>query len=217
MNIWVAGSDGGIGSSIVSLLQDGHTVYGSKMPEVNVTDIGSVHHWCYKRPPFDALVYAVGINHLAWSRDIVPADMLDVYNVNVVGLVRCLKSAENVRRVVVIGSDAARRPMRTSIAYNASKAALEAAVKVIARERADQDFVINVVAPGLIANTAMTDYVLEETSRLRPGFDLQSYMIDGIPASMPGKKLDVARVTKWLLESAPRYLNGAVIDVNGAR
>jgi NAD(P)-dependent dehydrogenase (short-subunit alcohol dehydrogenase family) len=215
MNIWVAGGNGGIGGECVRLLAPDHQVFS--MEDVDVHDKYAIMHWYNKYPQMDALVYAVGLNHLNWSSDIEPEIMNHVFDINVTGLIRCLQVGINLRRVVVIGSDAARRPMRTSIAYNASKAALEAAVRVIARERAADGFVINVVAPGLIANTAMTDYVMNRTAHLRPGFDLYSHMIDAIPAGMPGRKLDVAVVVKWLLEASPSYLNGTVIDVSGAR
>jgi 2,3-dihydro-2,3-dihydroxybenzoate dehydrogenase len=72
-----------------------------------------------------------------------------------------------VKRVVVVGSDAAWREMRTSVAYCASKAALHQAVRVIARERASEEFAINVVAPGMTEPTGMQEYVDESVPMIR--------------------------------------------------
>lgn len=218
MNVWICGG-GGIGGEIAKLLRVDHDVFESGKDDCNVGDRSWIDSWLRRRHPdvMEAMVYTAGRNHLDYSMSIDPTEMLKAYSVNCVGLVRCLQACPTLRRVVVIGSDAATRPMRTSIAYNASKAALHAAVKVIARERAETGFVINVVAPGLIANTDMTNYVVERTTELRPDLDVMSYMIDQIPFGSPGRKIDVAVVTKWLLEFAPRYLNGSIIEVNGAR
>lgn len=164
-----------------------------------------------------ALVYAAGANYLDWSQDIDTMDrMRYLYDVNCIGLIRCLQLRPEIEKCVVIGSDAATRPMRTSVAYNASKAALNAAVKCIARERA-RELQINIVSPGLISEGQMTAYVYDRTKELRPDLDLESYMLGGIPMGRPGYAVEVAEVVRWLLEDAPAYLNGSIIEVNGAR
>lgn len=216
MKIWIAGSDGGIGSACVDAMRKhpGNIVWAMD-GSYDVGDGENIVKFLGPNEP-EALVYAVGTSYLEWSDKVLWSEVLRVFDVNVVGLLRCLQLATTVKKCVVIGSDAATRPMRTSVAYNASKAALHAAVKVIARERAET-LQINVVAPGLIAPTGMTDYVYDRTKELRPGFSLQEYMTDQIPAGRSGQPSEVAQVVKWLLESAPDYLNGAIIDVNGAR
>lgn len=216
-DIWVAGGLGAIGTACALLLSENekNRVYSSGM-NADVRSYDRLKKFLADKNP-DVLVYATGINYLDWSEDIDVDSMKLLYDVNVLGLVRCLQVAKNVRRAVVIGSDAARRPMRTSIAYNASKAALEAAVRVIARERASMNFVINIVSPGLIEEGKMTRYVYERTRELRPKLELEQYMLDQIPMGREGRAAEVAMVVKWLVEDAPDYLNGSVIDVNGAR
>lgn len=211
-DVWIVGATGGIGRFCKEYLSHHRML-------TNYCDVARAHMireglGSYKP---EMLVYAAGINHLAWSRDLNPLDMMAVYDVNVVGVLRCLQAAPTLKRVVVIGSDAAVRPMRTSVAYNASKAALEAMVKCIARERAEEGFVINIVAPGLIEGTEMTMDVYRQTAELRPDLDLEQYMVSGIPAGRAGNAREIARVVKWLVDDAPDYLNGSVITVNGAR
>lgn len=214
--IWLVGHEGKIGEAIINAYGEENLVYGP----IDVTAPMVVHfHHLFKgdQKPW-GLIYNAGINHLDWTRNLDPAAMMGCYAINVVGLLRCLQAAPSLKRVVVIGSDAARRPMRTSAAYNCSKAALEVLVQTVARERAHEGFVINTVAPGLIEGTAMTEYVYARTAQIRPGFpDLHDYMIGQIPAGRAGKAYEVAEVVLWLMNDAPNYINGETINVNGAR
>lgn len=215
MIVWVAGADGAIGEACANSISQEHTVLAMKHEDADVQSGDDIVKFLGREEP-DALVYAVGINILEWSDRVQWNEMLRLYDVNVVGLMRCLALAPTIKKCVVIGSDAATRPMRTSVMYNASKAALNAAVKCIARERA-KDLQINVVAPGLIGQSDMTEYVYQRTRELRPSLDLDAYMLGQIPMGRPGFPREVADVTRWLLEQAPEYLNGAIIEVNGAR
>jgi len=213
VKVWITGASGAIGKTIQGMLFEHETF----TEWVNVRDQEQLDKYAQSLPSLDALVYAAGVNILEWSSNIVDTDMNYVYDVNVTGLIRCLQAAPEITKCVVIGSDAATKPMRTSVIYNASKAALNAAVKCIARERASNHFQINVVSPGLIVGTDMTEAVYQRTKELRPDLDLDSYMVGQIPMGRPGSPGDVARVVRWLLEDAPAYLNGSIIEVNGAR
>lgn len=211
MRTWVVGGTSGIGEAVASRLRDdNHTVFASGV-EIDVR----------QRIPSDAarldwVVYSAGTNWLDWLQDIQPDEMLEIFDVNCVGLVRVLQAATSAKRVVVIGSDAAWKPMRTSIIYNASKAALHETVRCVARERASEDFAINVVAPGL-TDTHMTEYVAERTREIRPGLDLTSYMLDQIPLGRAARPAEIAEVVCAVLNLETPYLNGAIIPVNGAR
>src|SRR5688572_8538991 len=114
------------------------------------------------------LVYSVGINHLDWAHEICSTTFDDLFSVNVKGFLDTMQILMDLHdatslpykpSVVAISSDAARRPMRTSAIYCASKAALDMMVKVFARERAGQGWRINGVAPGKVSDTGMTSYV----------------------------------------------------------
>jgi 3-oxoacyl-[acyl-carrier protein] reductase len=220
MNCWIVGGTSGIGAAIFDHLcktseaQDQIFATGH---DIDVRDQNALHLAARRMEPVQFLVYCAGDNYLDWSDRIDPQAMLDIYDVNCVGLIRTIRACPNLVKVVVIGSDAAWRPMRTSIAYNASKAALHAAVQCIARERASDDFVINVVAPGLISGTDMTQYVYGRTEQLRPDVDIHSYMQDQIPIGRMGEPYEVAEVVRSLLALETPYLNGAIIAMNGAR
>lgn len=120
--------------------------------------------------------------------------------------------------MVVIGSDAAERPLRTSIAYCASKAGLHMAARVAAREKADDGWRVNVVAPGMTADTAMTLYIDTVVPGLRGWTDEEAMAYErqqGV-VKRRASTLEIAEVVISTLEG-PNYLNGTVITVNGGR
>lgn len=169
--------------------------------------------------PISHLIYSAGVNRLEWSMNVHPEEMLDLYNVNVVGLINVLQVIPTVRRVVVIGSDAAWREMRTSVAYCASKAALHQAVRVIARERASDNFAINVVAPGITEPTGMQRYVDDKVPRIRKWSPemARKYEESQIPMKRRATVSEIAAVAVTILLNPTPYLNGAIIPVNGGR
>jgi len=218
MRILVIGGNSAVGLACAQLLADvGHQIAAPSQDLLDVRREFHVGEYIQNMIDIDALVYSAGINYLAWSEFINAEGMMEVYNVNVLGLVRCLKYFKH-GTVVVIGSDAADMPMRTSVAYNASKAALNAAVKCIARERAGQQ-TINIVSPGKLADTAMTKYVEFQTEKIRhwSPATLREYELSRIPLGRYGDCSEVAEVVRWLIEDAPDYLHGEIIKVNGGR
>lgn len=218
--IWVVGGTSGIGLACFELIDEeleldaiasGHDV------DVRDQEIlkDFVAEW---KQPIKKIVYAAGVNTLAWSEHIDTDIALDMYNTNVLGLIRVLKVVPDVERVVVIGSDAAWRPMRASGAYCASKAALHHLVQVIAREKASDAFAINIVAPGM-TQTGMAHAVDTQVLKLRGWSDASAtaYELSQIPLGRRAIPEEIAEVVGHLLTIQTPYLNGAVIPVNGAR
>lgn len=227
MRVLLIGTAGKIGSAIRYRLQlDGHEVHCPTKGECDVRQTLSIQQFLNDYNPsddFQALVYNAGVNYLSWIEDMEIDQAEEVMNVNAMGFLRVYRQmAEQFQdapsRIVVIGSDAADTPLRTSAAYNASKAALHSMALCLARERAPMAQV-NVVAPGLIGNTFMTDYVFGRTKEIRNWSEstLRDYMISKIPALRPGDAIEVGEVVRWLISDAPNYLTGQVIKVNGGR
>jgi len=220
---WVVGGTNGIGRACVLRLEElGQKVVHTGR-EVDVRDQSSLLQFMGgKSRPKDKvthLIYSAGVNRLEWSMEVESEDMLDIYNVNVVGLINVLQMVPTVERVVVIGSDAAWRRMRTSVAYCASKAALHAAVGIIARERASEDFAINVVAPGITAPTGMQRYIDARVPIVRNWTkdEAEGYEKSQIPMGRRATTDEVAEVVMSVLFMSTNYLNGAIIPVNGGR
>lgn len=213
---WVVGGTSGIGRAVAEMLvEQGRLVYSTGR-EVDVTSEVAISSFCRKRERIEQVVYSAGVNYLEWSHAVDCNDVKHLYDVNVLGLIRVLQHC-TPQRVVVVGSDAAWRPMRTSVAYCASKAALHQAVKVIAREWAGTSRRINVVAPGKVSGTDMTRYVDKRSAKLRPDMDHDAYQRSQIPAGDFATVNEVAEVITKVLSIDTDYLNGEIIAVNGGR
>ena len=217
---WVVGGTSGIGLATADwLARYGQAAFISGR-EVSVDDTGQLRVFAEKWGPFDGLVYSAGVHNLQWAEATQPHTMMALYDVNVVGLLRVLQALDfKVERTVVVGSDAGWRPMRTSLAYCCSKAALEMAVQVIARERASDQFAINLVAPGMTQPTDMQEYVDAAVPTLRGWTEAQAaeYEMSMTPLKRRAHVSEVAEVVGKTLMMETPYLNGATIAVNGAR
>lgn len=87
--------------------------------------------------------------------------------------------------------------------YAATKAAIDAITKSLAKELGDSNIRVNSIAPGII-DTEMNNNLLEEE---------KEDIIKEIPLKKIGKKEDIAKCVKWLLED--EYVTGQVINING--
>jgi NAD(P)-dependent dehydrogenase (short-subunit alcohol dehydrogenase family) len=221
--LWVVGGTSGIGAACADIWAQGDKesviVSGREVDVRNPDALSSF--LAYQRPTarIDKMVYSAGVSRLAWSQEVTQESMIDMYHVNVVGLLNVLQVVPDVKRVVVVGSDAAWREMRTSVAYCASKAALHQAVRVIARERASEDFMINVVAPGMTEPTQMQQYIDETVPKIR-GWSVEqarAYEDSQTPMKRRATVDEIAAVVVSVLLMPTPYLNGAIIPVNGGR
>jgi NAD(P)-dependent dehydrogenase (short-subunit alcohol dehydrogenase family) len=95
-----------------------------------------------------------------------------------------------------------------AIAYAASKAAISAATKTVARNYAAQGILAYVIAPGVVG-TQMSVASAEKTGG-----------VDAVTATLPmGEWVppsDVAETVVFLASGRARHLTGATIDLNGA-
>lgn len=89
--------------------------------------------------------------------------------------------------------------------YAAAKGGLIAMTKTWAKELGPKGVTCNAVAPGFIA-TPMTNAVPEKILKM---------MEDRVPLRKLGDPLDVANAYLYLASDAGRYVNGAVLSVDG--
>jgi L-xylulose reductase len=221
-DVWIIGGTSGIGAATARMLQKNHDVSVSG-PEVDVRSESALRGYWEEHGGFRYVVYSAGITQLDFNRDVDMLIAADIMDVNAFGFLRLIKimagdPADYMRSVVAVSSDAATRPMRTSAAYCASKAALNALVKQAAREHAGE-IRVNAVAPGMTAPTGMSDYVDARVPELRKwSMDYAAdYERQGIPMERRASPFEIALGIEYLLFSSAYYQTGSIMEINGGR
>lgn len=109
----------------------------------------------------DVVVHRAGINHCAALTDLDLAELDAIHRVNVRRtFVVNQRGARRVRAggsIVNVSSTVVRRAPPALTAYTASKAAVDALTRILAKELRGRDITVNAVAPGPTATAAFPD------------------------------------------------------------
>jgi 2-hydroxycyclohexanecarboxyl-CoA dehydrogenase len=112
--------------------------------------------------------------------------------------------------IVNISSDTARVGSFGEAIYAASKAAIIAFSKTLAREHARDNIKVNVVCPGLVETPLIEEMRQDEFT----GKILNS-IVGYIPFKRLGQPEEIAPMVAFLASDAARYITGQVISING--
>jgi len=221
----IIGGNSGIGEATFNSLSAPQLGAEWLRPTPNELDVrveSDINGYLIKHGPFTHIIYSAGVNRLNWVDKIVYGDLTDHYQVNVLGFIMIVSAHETWWpgggvSAVAVTSDAARIPMRGSTAYCSSKAALEMAIRTMARELAPR-WRINGVAPGMVEDTPMSDYIDATVPLFRDWTSEQAlaYERSNVPTGRRATKNEIADTIRWLL-FGPAQMTGAIIDVNGGR
>ena len=158
----------------------------------------------------NVVVHTAGINRPAVLADLDLADLDEIHRVNVRGtFVVDQQAARRVRNggsIVNVSSSMVRVAPPALGAYAASKAAVDALTRILAKELRGRDITVNAVAPGPTATAAfLASTSAEEQEQL---------------AALPslgrlGRPDDIAGVVSFLVGPTGRWVNGQVVYANG--
>jgi NAD(P)-dependent dehydrogenase (short-subunit alcohol dehydrogenase family) len=159
----------------------------------------------------DALVTAAGVFARTPATALDEQVMRQILSVNLEGALRCT-SAMGARmaeagggRIVHVASVSAVGGAALASVYAASKAGLIAAARSAARELGPRGVRVNVVSPGII-----------DTEMLAPDRALaERFVIPRIPAGRLGLSSEVADLIAFLATTAPDYMTGSVMTLDG--
>lgn len=163
--------------------------------------------------PVDRLVNSAGISIRAFARELDAQAVARMVAVNVTGLMLCCREA--VRRmpaaggaIVNVSSMAATNGGRPgATAYAATKGAVDAFTKGLAREVGGRNIRVNAVRPGM-TRTDMTAGLLGDPA-------IEKKLADTIPLHRVGEANEVAEAIRWLVSPAASFISGALVDASG--
>lgn len=189
-------------------------VIGLLADQSKVSDIDNLVSQISKQyGKLDILLINAGITKIAPIEQ-TTEDMFDeVMNVNFKGAYFTLSKFipllnENASVVFLSSSSATISPQQGSV-YAASKAALNAVVKIAALELASKKIRVNAVSPGPVATAIMDKIGLNN--------DLEKYLLSTIPLSRMGKAEEVADMITYLSGDNAAFITGSIFSVDGGQ
>ena len=158
----------------------------------------------------NVVVHTAGINRPAALADLDLADFDEIHRVNVRGtFVVNQQAARRVHEggaIVNVSTSMVRFAPPELSAYAASKAAVDALTRILAKEMRGRDITVNAVAPGPTATAAF----LHSTSA-----EEQQQLAALPPLGRLGSPDDIAGIVSFLAGPAGRWVNGQVVYANG--
>jgi NAD(P)-dependent dehydrogenase (short-subunit alcohol dehydrogenase family) len=170
-----------------------------------------------KHGSLDGMVYAAGIGSTRPLKMINSNYLHEVMQVNFypfVEFVRCITKKRMFNEglsIVGVSSVSSMQGNQGKTAYCASKAAMDSAMRCMAKEFAGKKVRVNTVAPALI-KTYLFDRFLSNSdgSKDAESILLRQYM--GV-----GETSDVANMVCYLLSDAARFITGSTVALDGGR
>lgn len=238
--IVVAGSSSGIGRKTALLLNElGASVIliarrEDKLKEVlskmsgngntyyiaDFSDLGSLEMLFKKmvveQGPLDGLVYSVGVSMSLPLQMFKPEKLNRIFTTNFFAFVECVRQVckkgryNEGMRIVGVSSIASLKGDKAHLGYSASKAAMDAAVRCIAKEVAEKGIRINTVAPAMTRTEMYTGFLDNGGGNDTENRALLSRQYLGIAETD-----DVANAIAFLLSDKASFITGITLPVDG--
>lgn len=164
----------------------------------------------------DGMVYTAGISLSMPLNMFKPEKLKQIFNINFFAFIECVRQATKKgrynegMRIVGVSSIASLVGDKAHLGYSASKAAMDAAVRCIAKEVADKGICINTVAPGMTETEMYETYLHKVGEGSNSHKELLNRQYLGI-----GKTTDIADAIAFLLSPSARFITGITLPVDG--
>ena len=195
-----------------AISKTGRQVLTQKVDVTNLKEVESfIQKVLDKFSKIDILINNAGITRDGLLVRMSEADWDTVINVNLKGAFNCTKAVakpmmkQRQGRIVNIASIIGIIGNAGQANYAASKGAIIAFTKSVAKELAGRNVNVNAIAPGFI-QTDMTAVLPE---------DVKKTMLGLIPLGKFGTARDVADLAMFLVSENSAYITGQVIQVDG--
>lgn len=182
-------------------------------------DIDALPKWVIaqskQRGRFAGLVHSAGVQQILPMQINTYKNMLDVFNLNVFAGLALARGIADKRvmteeggSIVFISSVASQIGQPGLVNYSASKAALNGAMRAMAKELAPRNIRVNSVLPGFV--------ITEMIEKWQDVYD--AAYIEKMNAQYPlgiGKSQDISNMVCFLLDDKSSWVTGSEFDVNG--
>jgi len=165
--------------------------------------------------PVAILVTSAGMVGFAAFTDITPEAWARMIDVNLTGTFHCCQVAvpdmvaAHWGRIVMISSSSAQRGSPTMAHYAASKGAVIALTKSLAREYATAGITVNTIPPSGIETP------MQWQSQAEGNLPSNDQMAQNIPVGHLGTGDDIAAAVGFLCSQQAGFITGQVLGVNG--
>ena len=225
--VMITGGSRGIGAAAAELFSSrGDTVYfiynkehaaaravakktGATPICCNVADGEAVKAAFRQAGDVDILICNAGICHYGLMSMMSESDWDRIFAVNVKGIYHCVNAAmpgflkKQKGSVVTVSSMWGQVGASCEAAYSATKGAVIALTKALAKELGPSGIRVNCVAPGVILTDMCADVDPEILEQMK----------EETPAGRNGTPMDVARAMAFLCDE--EFVTGHVLSVNG--
>jgi 3-oxoacyl-[acyl-carrier protein] reductase len=161
----------------------------------------------------DILVNNAGVYNLLPLEEITEEDFHRHFNINVLGLLLATKEAAKLfgaegGSVINIGSEAGDLTPPNSVVYTATKGAVDAVTRVLAKELGPRKIRVNSINPGVIETegTHAGGFI---------GSDFEKQLVARTPLGRTGQPDDIAPVAVFLASDDSRWITGDTLAVSG--
>jgi len=179
----------------------------------NLDDIESIFEVCKKQEiKLDGMIYCAGMDELRPVKSINVDSMQKLMRVNCFSFVKMCKCFYSKRyskdgaSIVAISSISSKLCDVGMISYSMSKAALNAAVKTMAKEFMGRKIRVNAILPGGVA-TKMSEEKGQLLSNIKMNKEIQGLGL--IPVE------DMTEIICEMLDDKTKYMTGELISVSG--
>lgn len=169
-----------------------------------------------KGGPLDGMVYTAGVGTALPLMQSKPEKVQETFNVNFFGFFEVVRQiARKGRfnpgmRIVGVSSCASLRGDKSKAIYSSSKAAMDSAVRCMAKELAEKGICINTVAPSMTATELYNRYIEKYGEESETNKELLNRQYLGI-----AQPQDVANAIVFLISPAARFITGITMPVDG--
>jgi 3-oxoacyl-[acyl-carrier protein] reductase len=163
----------------------------------------------------DILVNNAGIYSFAGISDISEESFHNMFDTNVLGSILTIQQAVKLfgadgGTIINVGSIVSTLDMPTSLVYTATKYAVDAITRILAKELGPKKIRVNSINPGLIETEG------SHASGVMNG-EAEKWHVSETPLGRVGRPDDIAKVAVFLASEDSYWVNGEAIAVAGGQ